>query len=550
MSLSKAGSLIAFTAFFAVLAILVFWGSWALDVVPVMPDAQTSFSADHAGDFICKWLESGKFVPGDAINFIGSPYFWVELQYVLALYCSALAMAYFLRGRGVGRFPSYASGALLAFSGYWVTLFSAGHLGWFQWMTYGVFAFALADRVVAKGRLRHCVLLGATLAWGSFYQPDMWLLFTVFTAAYFAFRSAVDWPGLKPWLLRGSIALLVFVAVGLPSFRSAFVNDLSGRDGQIDRAESIPSQLKDSEEKRWIFATNWSMPPEDTLEFYRSGIHGHTSCPLTLAINSFRGREIKPYTGRLGRPYGAEAGNYRQHSLYVGSATCLFALLGALFAFSGNFRREVVFFSVCAVVFWVFSMGRYCEAAYRIVYALPFGDYLRAPVKWHHLTEFCLVALAAFGLEGALRLLKEPFVRFGRIALAGVVFFAALELALHANLFCAPHTADTVIAPLQKPFPPDPVAAGEYRRMISAEGLKLAGELKAVFRVDGALRELAVPVVEKRIGRPAPRDPRDVKPLEGAARFFAFLSLFATVATAAYALAASCSKRIDAARIK
>ena len=35
---------LAFTAVFAVLAGVVFWGSWALDMVPVMPDCATSFS--------------------------------------------------------------------------------------------------------------------------------------------------------------------------------------------------------------------------------------------------------------------------------------------------------------------------------------------------------------------------------------------------------------------------------------------------------------------------------------------------------------------------
>lgn len=39
---------------------------------------------------------------------------------------------------------------------------------------------------------------------------------------------------------------------------------------------------------------------------------------------------MRPYTGALGRPLGATAGNYRQHSLYVGWVTCLLALLGVV----------------------------------------------------------------------------------------------------------------------------------------------------------------------------------------------------------------------------
>ena len=251
MGRKKLGSFIAFTAMFAVLAIIVFWGTWALDKVPVMPDAQTSFSVDHAGDFICKWRECGKAVPGDILNFIGSPYLWVEMQYVFALYFAALGMAYFLRGRGLGRFAAYSAGLFLAFSGYWITLFSAGHLGWFQWMTYGVFAFALVDRVILKGRLRHLILFGALLAWGSFYQPDLWLLFTAFTGVYFIYRSILDWPGFRRWVLRCVVALVVFVAIGLPSFISAITKDLAGREKQIASGETVSASVSSDAEKRW-----------------------------------------------------------------------------------------------------------------------------------------------------------------------------------------------------------------------------------------------------------------------------------------------------------
>ncbi|MBP5286228.1 MAG: hypothetical protein ILO34_09040, partial [Kiritimatiellae bacterium] len=161
----------AFTAAYAALAAFVFWGTWSLSSAPVMPDCAVAYAPDHAAAFCRRWLESGKFVPGDIIAFLGSPYFWTELQYVVADYCAALGLVYFLRGRGLGRLASYGAGLLLAFSGYWLTLFSAGHLGWFQWMTYGVFAFGLVDRALAGGRLRHWILLGAVLAWGSFYQP-------------------------------------------------------------------------------------------------------------------------------------------------------------------------------------------------------------------------------------------------------------------------------------------------------------------------------------------------------------------------------------------
>ena len=490
----KWGWFAAFTAVFAVCAAVVFWGTWSTGMAPVMPDCPTSYSTYWFRDFLRGWLENGKFAPAEAINWIGSPYIWTEFQYAFAAYMSALGMVYFLRGRGLPRVAAYGVGLLLAFSGYWFTLFSAGHLGWFQWMTYGVFVFGLIDRALGKGKPRHWLLLGACLAWGSMHQPDLWLLFSVFSAAYFVFRLVVVLLGtardarrasLVKWAKGSALAFVALLAIGGASFRSAFVNDLAGRDKQIEEGQTVAANAaKDDAEKRWIFVTNWSMPPEATKEFWHAGAEGDTSCPYTLAIGQKRGNGIRQYVGRLGRPLGATQGNYRQHSLYVGWMTCLLAVLGLLLALlpwtrdagretraTGDGRQTaacahepratIIFFAVSAVVFWLFSMGRYCEPIYRIVYALPFGDYLRAPVKWHHLTEFCLCVLAGYGLAGIWRILNhklrisdcmksDPPIHHSSFIIqnlsiavpAALVVVGVICLVSNARLYCAPHRAD------------------------------------------------------------------------------------------------------------
>ncbi|MBQ8125412.1 MAG: hypothetical protein IJ173_05920 [Kiritimatiellae bacterium] len=460
----KRGWFAAFTALFAVCAAYVFWGTWSTGMAPVMPDCATFYPPDWFRRWVVGWLENGKFAPHDLKNFIGTPFFWQELQYALALYCAGLGLAYFLRGRGLGRLAAYGAGLLLAFSGYWCSLFSAGHLGWFQWMTYGVFAFGLIDRALVKGKWRHWILLGACLAWGSMYQPDLWLLFSVFTAIYFIYRTIVcararrtdpKTVGTAPqksfwtrWIAGGAAALAVFVAIGFPSFKSAIVHDLAGRDKQIESGETLSADAAKDDDARWIFVTNWSLPPEDTAEFFVPRIHGDTSCPITLALGS-RVTGVTPYWGRLGRPLNAPSGNYRQHSLYVGRVTILLAILAVVLAVVRRKKvgagrqetRDVVFFAVAAVVFWLFSMGRFCAPVYRLVYALPMGDYLRAPVKWHHLTEFCLCVLAGYGLAALGRLLAEKTklsVRVISAALGLVVLIGACDLARIDRLYCAP----------------------------------------------------------------------------------------------------------------
>ena len=429
-----------FTALFAVLMGYVFWGTWSASVAPIMPDCPTVHPLDYGtrvSRWIAGWLHSGRFVPTDVATFLISPYVWQELQYAVGAYFAALGLAYFLRGRGLARLACYGAGLLLGFSGYWLTLFSAGHGSWFIWMTYGVFAFGLCDRAVRKGRWRHWIMLGAVLAWASFWQVDMWLLFTVFTGIYFVW-CCVRERKMPAWCGLGAAAAVFFV-IGTPSFADALTNALSSRDKQI--AESKGSvlgggdQVSDAE-SRWIFVTNWSMPPEDTFEFFIPRVHGDTSCPMTLAIGRQMGTGVRPYTGRLGRPVNASTGNYRQHSLYVGWVTCLLAVVGVVLGVRTQ-RRDVLFFAIAAFVFWIFSMGRFCAPVYRIVYALPFGDYLRAPVKWHHLTEFCLVVLAGYGLVG-LRGVKFFQGHRGAVLLGVLVFWGACDLARVAHLYCAP----------------------------------------------------------------------------------------------------------------
>lgn len=449
-------SFAAFTAVFAVLAAFVFWGTWSLDVAPVMPDdtiVHPMAYADYWAKSLRKFLSSGKFIPSDILwdGLLFSPYFCQELKYAFSLYCAGLGLAYFLHGRGLSPLASYGAGLLLAFCGYWTSLFSAGHGGWFVWMIYGVFAFGLADRAVRRGKPRHWLLLGACTAWGSFYQADLWLLFTVLTGLYFVWCCVRERK--LPW--KGTLlAAAVFFAIGAPSFRSALVNDLAGRDRQIASGETVPAaSAKDEAEKRWIFVTNWSLPPDETAEFALPRVNGDTSCPLTLSIGSRYATGVRPYTGALGRPIDAAHGNYRQHSLYVGWVTCLLALAGAAFGLrlrtgrgspcrceTGTGRRapDVLFFSLAAVVFYLFSLGRFCEPVYRLVYALPFGDYLRAPVKWHHLTELCLCVLAAYGIEGLLNLAWLKGRRGGLLAVGALVLFGAFDLARNDRLYCAP----------------------------------------------------------------------------------------------------------------
>ena len=434
----------AFTALFAALAGLVFWGTWSPNITPVMPDAEITYPVDRAFRCLRYALESGRFQPFDIFNFLIDSYWWQELRYVVSLYLAALGMVYFCRGRSLGRLASYGAGLLLGFCGYWMTLYSAGHFGWFLWMAYGVFAFGLVDRSVRKGKLKNWLLLGATVSWAGFNQQDLWLLFSVFTAFYFVWccirERRFPWKGVL-------ISMSVFVLIGMPNFKEVLSSTLQNRKKQLASNENVTNKSASDKDRNWEFVTNWSMPPEDALEFFIPRVHGDTSCPYVLSIASRIGSGVKPYTGRLGRPMNAKYGNYRQHSLYVGRITCLLALI-SLLAFwrrreSCAWRRDLAFFSVAAVVFFSLSLGRFFEPAYRIIFALPFGNLIRCPVKWHHLTEFCFVFMAACGIELLVQRARQlnwkvKGINLALVLIATLIVWGAVDLAVEDRRYCAP----------------------------------------------------------------------------------------------------------------
>ena len=442
---------LAYAGLSAVLAAFIYWGTWSLAAAPIEPDNPTSYPADYVLRFLRDLFAGGSFVPGDVRVFVGSPYFWQELQYAVPCFLAGLAVAFYLRGRRLSRVACYGAALAAEFMGYAVTLYSAGHLGWFVWMTYGPFAFGLVDRGLEKGKWRNWILLGAVLAWGAARQPDLWLLFTVLTAAYglwaWCRRGRAAFTG-RFLLTRGAglvLAAIVCLAVGLPQFRHALGGDASGALGSRDKQiEDTMGLGKDSSaaaraEARWIFDTNWSLPPEDILEFVAPGVRGDSS--------DSRVSPARPYWGRLGRPVdtafvpGRTMPNYRQHCVYLGALAVALALLGCFAWGCGSKYADVPFWTVAAAVLVLCSLGRFTPF-YRLVYQLPFMDYLRAPVKFHHLVEFAVAILAGYGLEA----LREAAPAFRAVRRRAMILVLVLAVAVGAAALWGVSSADTLAA--------------------------------------------------------------------------------------------------------
>ncbi len=449
-------SFCAYTLLFAICSIVIFWGTWSLDKAAIEPDQPITYPVDFIARRIVDICGGMPFVIGDLRYLFGGPYFWQELQYAFACFLAGLGVAFYLRGKKLSCIASYGGALFYGFCGYSFSLYSAGHLGWFIFLMYGPFAFGLVDRAVRKNKIANWILLGGVLAWGSLQQPDLWLLFTVFTFAYGFWRtvqevSARGGKAFSKILIGVIITAVVTAAVGMPQFMKAFNESLKGREAQIKESAMPTSGAKSADaetQQKWNFVTGWSMPPEEVLEFIAPHVRGDSS--------DMRVSPETPYWGRLGRVPdehfipGRMMPNYRQHSLYLGAITVAFAIIGMFLISFGKKddtdneienRSDIPFWIGAAVLFFVCSLGRFTPF-YKLVFSLPFGDYLRAPVKYHHLVEFCVAVLAGFGIDAIVkgyvkdkaRIKAASFVVGSIAVLLFVLWMATDQTALSASI--------------------------------------------------------------------------------------------------------------------
>lgn len=398
-----------------------------------------------------------------------------ELGFALDAALQAVAFAAYLRLFGLPAAACAGGGLALAFAGYNFTLFNAGHRGYANSMPCAALLFAVAESALRRPSWPHAVLAAACAACAVSSQPDVAAFVLLLAGAYAAFRlvSLARAEGPRAYFAARARGFAVCALVGAASLaafggstvRHVFGDVLRGREAQIAGASSAApaaeggAEAADAEaaaRDRWIFATNWSLPPEDALEFVAPDVRGRDT-----------GNPVAPYWGRLGRSYGWSAGNpagfanFRQHSLYVGAIVAAFALFAFLCAAldpSSPHRGVVFFWSAALAVSVLLALGRH-GFLYRAFYALPVMDKVRAPVKFVHLAEIAFAALFAFGLARLSDLaraaspvsLSDPGPR--RAAKAGAFALLGIGAAL---------AVASALPPRVPPFVPEAAAAAGW----------------------------------------------------------------------------------------
>ena len=418
------------------LAAFVFADALPATQVLVSPDSGANFSMPKLFRRLADWGCGATPVLNhdELLRILLPPLAFHEVSYMVSAALAALAMAAYLRAAGLSPLPCCAGGLALAFAGYNFTLFNAGHRGYFDMMPYALFLFALVERAARRPEPVSFLLMGACAVCGLATQPDVMAFFLALVLAYALFRvvrlAAAEGAGAcfrarwKGWSLGVLLALASFGVFGFGTLRHVFGEVVAGRKAQmgiVDETKSreggvgTDSRAEDAEadeaekRRRWIFSTNWSLPPEAAAEFVAPSFQGFDS-----------GNPEAPYWGRIGRSDGWEEtrqgfANFRQHSLYVGAVSvglALFALAAAFLAFArvGGVRAPAaardraavaLFWGGVALVSLLLALGRF-GFLYRFFYKLPMMDLVRGPLKFVHLVELAVAALAGLGMAAAL----------------------------------------------------------------------------------------------------------------------------------------------------
>lgn len=318
-----------------------------------------------------------------------------NLIHGLDLVIASFAFGLFLRERKLGWWPAALGALVCCWFGSTFFLNYAGHIGKFGAVMFACLAAWQIERAARRRSLASGALAGAALGAMFLEQPDVALFFGMVLGPYALFATWREhgWR-IGAWLrVVGPVAVLAMVI----AFRAIWLaRSFFSMDGTADAPPADPHEV-------WSYCTQWSWPPEETLEWIAPGYMGWRS-----------GEPEGPYWGRLGRSEGWEQtrqgfGNFKLETLYLGAIPVVLAAFAVwlVLARRRGPRADTVFWLAAVVVTFVLGLGKFTPL-YSLFFEVPGISSIRGPVKFMQVAQFALAVLAAFGLDQLLRLAALP----------------------------------------------------------------------------------------------------------------------------------------------
>jgi len=251
-------------------------------------------------------------------------------------------------------------------------------------------------------RWLNAVLAGLAVGMAVIEGADNGVIFSFFVAAFVVFQSLVENETVAKKITSGTRVVIVALAAGVIACQVLIplMGIAKGTTG-ITAPQTAP---KRSPADQWAFATQWSLPPMETLRVIIPGLYGYR-------METPDGSE---YWGRVGEaPQAPEIG---RRSSGAGEYAGVLVVLVGIWALAQSLRRSgdgtpvftdrerkyIWFWAAMLLIAVVFSWGRHAPF-YRLIYPLPFFSSIRNPMKFMHAGHLAVMILFGYGLLGLSR---------------------------------------------------------------------------------------------------------------------------------------------------
>ncbi len=344
-------------------------------------------------------LQPLAIAPGFLLAWIVPFYKYVDANAIFHLFLLGLGGYLLLHDMTRHRGTAALGGIFLMLQPHVLSHLLPGHIGHFIMAGWTALSFYALRRTLLHADPLSATLTG--LAFGLLIaagQHDVAAFFGITLTAYGlfllirCFRKRTDRPPFPK--LAGSLILaaLLSLLIGAQAIFANLIEQVR-HHWNVTANASTESEPTPSEREMWLWATQWSLPPVETLDAALPGLFGWGSASPE-----------NPYRGRIGQTEGwpeHQRGmpNLNDVCQYIGAVI----LLGAILAWRFRWRDpETWFFTAIALIALLLAWGKF-GPLYRFFYALPGMNTLRNPIKWYYITSFACGVLGALGYSAALQ---------------------------------------------------------------------------------------------------------------------------------------------------
>jgi hypothetical protein len=307
-----------------------------------------------------------------------------------------------------------------------MTVFSISCWGLSGWTLQRACTFlVLAALAAPSGQdfVLRLILAGFCVGMGIMEGFDVGAIFSLYVAAFVLFQAWIHDGSPVRKLVTGT-GRVVLVAIAAALIAAHALTALVGT-----QVKGVVGMQQDEQTKkmRWHEATQWSLPPIETLRIFVPGLFGYRMTDVSgrLYEKSYWGAIAEdPMLPELTKASESSDPQIRTQAAvalqrvmrrhtgsgeYAGVAVVFVAIWSLVQSFrrknnpfNATERKFIWFWSVAACVSLLFAFGRHAPF-YQLIYALPYFSTIRNPVKFLYPLHLALVILFGYGLQALWR---------------------------------------------------------------------------------------------------------------------------------------------------